>query len=111
MKLHRLHCEEPYFSLIRKGLKRVEGRKNSPKYQSIKQGDSIEFYCGDQSFLTEVTEVRLYRDLRAYLEDVTPPKALPGVRTMEEAIAIYLQWSREEEIARFGFLGIFVKTI
>ncbi|CRX39527.1 ASCH domain-containing protein [Estrella lausannensis] len=111
MKQHRIHCEEPYFSLIREGLKRVEGRKNSPKYQLISPGDTIEFYCGDNSFLTTVTEIRRYDTLTAYLEDVTPEKALPGIQTMEEATAVYLQWSTEEEIARSGFLGIFVKTI
>lgn len=95
MKLHRLHCEEPYFSLIRKGLKRVEGRKNSQKYQSIKQGDSIKFYCEDRSFLTKVTAVQHYRDLRTYLEDVTPLKALPGIQTMEEAIASICNGARK----------------
>lgn len=110
MTLHRLHCQEPYFSLIHQGLKCVEGRKNSPKYQMIRQGDRIEFFCGSEAFLTEVVEIRCYPDLVAYLSDVTPQKALPGIQTMDEAVAIYLQWSSEEEIARFGFLGIFVKT-
>lgn len=111
MNKHRLHCEEPYFSLIRNGLKKVEGRKNSPRYQNILPGDVIEFYCGDSSFLAEVTEIKRYKGLTEYLTSVTPEGALPGVQSMEEAIRIYHQWSSEEEILRYGFLGLFVKPL
>lgn len=109
--MFHLICDEPWFSYIRQGVKPVEGRKNSPKYQKIRAGDFIEFSNGKEHFLTVVTEVRAYTSLEDYLEDVTLQKALPNVTSLEEAIKIYHQWSTPDEIRTHGFLGIFIKSI
>lgn len=106
-----LTCDEPWFSYIRKGIKPVEGRKNSPKYQKMRVGDFIEFSNGNEHFRCMITEIRSYPSLERYLEDVTLPKALPNVSSLEEAIKIYHQWSTPEEINQYGFLGIFVKLV
>lgn len=108
---HLLICDEPWFSFIREGVKPVEGRKNSPKFQKIKIGDFIDFSNGKENFLTLVTEIRVYSSLEEYLEDVTLPKALPNVASLSEAIKIYHQWSTPKEIKTYGFLGIFIKLI
>lgn len=107
--IFKMICDEPWFSYIRKGIKPVEGRKNSPKNQKIKVGDFIEFSNGNETFLALVEEVRAYSSLEDYLKDVTFQKALPGVSSFEDAIATYLQWSTLDEIKENGFLGIFVK--
>ena len=107
----QLICDEPWFSFIRQGIKPVEGRKNSPKYQKIQPGDFIEFINGTDKFLSLVTEIRSYVSLEEYLYDVTPSKALPGVSTLKEAINIYLPWSTPEDIQKHGFLGIFIKPL
>lgn len=109
--IHQLTCDEPWFSLIRAGLKPVEGRKNSSKYQKIKKGDLINFQNGKESFLAEVTEVKFYECLEDYLQDVTLQKALPNVFSFSEAINIYHQWNTPEEIQKYGFLGIFIALI
>jgi len=75
----KLFCDEPWFSLIREGIKPVEGRKNSPKYQNIRVGDPIEFTNGKESFLTKVVAIRSYTSLEDYLDDVGFATALPGV--------------------------------
>lgn len=104
-----LNCDEPWFSLIRDGIKPVEGRKNSPKYQPIQAGDFIDFSNGDEHFMTIVTEIRRYSSVEEYLEDVTITKALPGVPSFTEAVKTYHLWNTPEEIQKHGFLGIFVK--
>jgi ASC-1-like (ASCH) protein len=104
-------CDDPWFSLIRQGVKPVEGRKNSPKYQHIRPGDTIQFINGEDNFLARVIEIKSYISLEAYLQDVTVEKALPGVKELEEATKIYQQWSTPEEIQTHGFLGIFVEPI
>ncbi len=106
--LHVLHCEEPWFSYLRKGIKPVEGRKNTFKYQTINVGDLIKFTYQNEHFLVRVTEIRSYASLEEYLTDVTIEKALPGIVSLAEAINTYLQWSTPEEIKSHGFLGIFV---
>jgi ASC-1-like (ASCH) protein len=111
MKSIDIHCEDPWFSFIRKGIKPVEGRKKTHRYAKIQKGDRIHFINGSESFVTEVTEVREYPSIEMYLEDVTLEKALPGVKSLEEALQIYYQWSTEENIRKYGFLGIFVRPL
>ena len=116
MKRHKqtifqLVCDEPWFSYIRKGIKPVEGRKNSPKYQHIQVDDLIDFSNGKEQFRTIVTEIRSYASLEGYLNDVTVQKALPNVSSLEDAVKIYHQWSTPDEIKTHGFLGIFVKLV
>lgn len=111
MAIFKIHCEEPWFSYIRQGIKPVEGRKATHTYKNIKAGDKIKFFQGQENFMAEVTEVRKYDSIEKYLEDVTPEKALPGTKTIEEGLEIYYQWSSEEKIRQYGFLGIFVKPI
>lgn len=106
-----LHCDEPWFSYIRKGIKPVEGRKNSPKYQKIQINDLIDFSNGNDHFRAIVTEIRSYPSLEDYLNDVTIQKALPNISSLEEAIDIYHQWSTPDEIRKHGFLGIFIKPL
>lgn len=111
MKLIDIHCEDPWFSYIRQGIKPVEGRKKTHRYAKIRAGDRINFMNGKEHFLVDVIEVREYPTIEKYLEDVTLEKALPGVKTTKEALDIYYAWSTEENIRQYGFLGIFVRPI
>ncbi len=111
MAAFNIHCDDPWFSYIRQGLKPVEGRKATHSYKKITTGDFINFSNGTESFKALVTEIRQYESLEAYLEDVTLAKALPGVNTLQEGLDIYYQWSTEEKIKQYGFLGIFIKPV
>lgn len=108
MTTFNIHCDDPWFSYILQGIKTVEGRKKTHTYKKIKVGDKINFSNGKESFIANVTEIREYDTIEKYLEDVTPEKALPGIKTTEEALNIYYQWSPEEKIKQYGFLGIFI---
>lgn len=109
--IFKIHCDDPWFSLIRQGVKSVEGRKKTHTYKNIRVGDQINFTNGKESFIADVTEVREYPSIEKYLEDVSVEKALPGIKTLEEALAIYYQWTPEEKIKQYGFLGIFIKPV
>lgn len=111
MVIHNIHCDDPWFSYIRQGVKPVEGRKKTHTYKRIKAGDQINFSNGKESFVAAVTEIREYATLEEYLNDVTLEKALPGITSLEEALQIYYQWTTEEKIRQYGFLGIFIKPI
>lgn len=111
MAIFNIHCEDPWFSFIRSGVKTVEGRKGTHSYKKIKVGDQINFTNGHESFIANVTEIREYSSLEHYLTDVSLEKALPGVKSTEEALNIYYEWSSEEKIRQYGFLGIFVQPI
>ena len=110
-EIMNLICDDPWFTYIKNGVKPVEGRKNSPKYQNIRAGCIIDFSNGKDNFLVLVVEVRSYPSLEAYLNDVTFQKALPGVSSFEDAVNVYHEWSTPEEIQKHGFLGIFVELL
>lgn len=111
MAIFNIHCKDPWFSYIRQGVKPVEGRKKTHTYKKIKVGDQIHFINGQESFLADVTEIREYASIEKYFEDVTLEKALPGINSVEEGLNVYYQWSTEQQIRQYGFLGIFVKPI
>lgn len=106
-----IHCDDPWFSYIRQGIKPVEGRKKTHSYKKIRAGDKIKFSNGKESFIADVIEIREYDSIEQYIEDVSLEKALPGVKTLEEALKIYYEWSPEEKIRQYGFLGIFIKSV
>ncbi|MBA3815069.1 MAG: ASCH domain-containing protein [Parachlamydiaceae bacterium] len=111
MATFNIHCDDPWFSYIRQGIKTVEGRQATHSYKKIGVSDIINFSNGTESFKAIVTQIRKYESLETYLEDVTLEKALPDIKTLEEAIDIYYQWTSEEKIKKYGFLGIFVKPL
>ncbi|CUI16101.1 hypothetical protein PNK_0473 [Candidatus Protochlamydia naegleriophila] len=111
MATFNIHCDDPWFSYIRQGVKPVEGRKKTHSYKRIQVGDNINFSNGTDSFMAKVTEIREYDTIEQYLEDVTLEKALPGIATLEEALGIYYQWSPKEKISQYGFLGIFIHPV
>ena len=106
-----IHCDDPWFTYIRQGIKPVEGRKKTHSYKKIKAGDQINFSNGQESFFANVTEIREYDSIEKYLEDVSLENALPGIKSIEEALNIYYQWSTEEKVRQYGFLGIFITPI
>ncbi len=110
---HTLTCENPWFTKLKNGEKRVEGRKGSEKNNAIQAGDRILFNSPDaqDSFWVQVEKVERYLSLDEYLNAVTLKEALPGVSTVEAGKAIYHQWSSPEEIAEKGFLAIWVKVV
>jgi ASC-1-like (ASCH) protein len=111
-----MNVSEPYHSLIKTGVKPVEGRKISSTWGKIQTSDTITMTCEDRdAFDVVVTKVNRYLPnigdpLTAYLENETLERALPGVTSLEVGRQIYLQWSSEEEISKLGMMGINVKV-
>jgi len=105
----RLHCQNPYFDYLKKGVKTIEGRKNSPKYQKLKVGNIVEFYCDNDSFFCKITQIDKYKNLREYLENNDLSNIIPNAKSIEEAEKIYRSFS--DDIDDYEFLGIHVKSI
>lgn len=108
---YKIHCQEPWFSLLMSGKKPVEGRKNSSFYRKIKAGDEIIFFVDNRSFKALVTGVNQYAGVKEYLTVETLERALPGVSNLDEGLRVYHAWNTPEEISRDGFLGIQIKVI
>lgn len=84
--------QKKYLDLIREGKKTVEGRVNQRKYQKIHIGDLVAFKSSeltDPSVLCVVKEKKIYLTFKEMLQTEGVENCLPGVSSLDEALAIY----------------------
>ncbi|TYK29256.1 RNA-binding ASCH domain protein, putative isoform 2 [Cucumis melo var. makuwa] len=77
-----LHVQEPFFTQLKDGLKRVEGRCAAGNYNRIQSGALILF---NKCLLFEVQDVRQYPSFYAMLKAESLDNVLPGVKTLTDA--------------------------
>ncbi|KAL5781165.1 hypothetical protein ACOSP7_006194 [Xanthoceras sorbifolium] len=103
-----LHVDEPFFSLIKDGVKTVEGRCAVGDYNRIGSGAMILL---NKCMLLEVQCVRHYASFLEMLEAENLEKVLPGVQTIEEGVRIYRKFYVEEKERSNGVLALCVSSI
>ena len=111
MAEHLMKFSDPWFSLIRDGKKKIEGRMAEPKWLAIHPGDYIRMILKDESFVVKVSKVVRYYEgefdpLTEYLIHEGINNCLPGVNTLKEAREVYLQYFRQEDIDQYGMVAI-----
>jgi ASC-1-like (ASCH) protein len=111
MKILELHCQNPWFSFLRKGIKTIEGRKYSTKYQDLRKNDIIIFCNKDDKFKAKVVNITIYKNLDEYLTQNDLNNILPTIKSLEKAREIYLNFNSEEELKKYKFIGIEIKVI
>jgi len=109
---HPIGVCQPWFSHLMSGKKTVLGREAQSKWKPLKVGQSLvvnspEYECA----VFVVIGIRHYPSLKEYLEAEGVDNCLPGIKTVEEGIAIYNQWSTDEDLAKYDFLAIEVKLL
>lgn len=105
-----IEVSEPWFSLIRDGIKKVEGRKGSPTWIDIKIGDVI-ISNGKEKFKMKIVGIHKYYGencLENYLKTEKIENVLPGIGTIEEGMKIYMSppinWT-QQELNKYGILA------
>ena len=99
---YRKELSEPWFTLIKLGLKKVEGRLRKTDFLSMKKGDTIVFWNNSFKFMRElrvkITSMKDYVSFEDYLEAETMEKCLPGLDTIPEGIALYRSYNFTKEL-------------
>lgn len=117
-----IDVSEPYFGMMRNGTKIIEGKKNTPKWQTFKVGTlaRIRKAGTDESFLVEIVAVRNYADHRSYLENEGLVNTLPGVDTINAGCEVYEKLMTPQgghihqtraEILQYGFRAMQLKIV
>ncbi|XWS09369.1 hypothetical protein CRYUN_Cryun40dG0079300 [Craigia yunnanensis] len=103
-----LHVQEPFFSMLRDGLKTIEGRCAVGEYNNIEPGSMILF---NKFLVLEVQDVHRYATFSKMLEAESLSQVLPGVKSTEEGVQIYRKFYTEEKERSNGVLAICVSNL
>ena len=95
------------FTAIRDGVKKVETRAHTTRYQRIKQGDAVMFVCGKERFKRQVKRVQHFKNITTILRVYKLRDVNPFVSSKKELEETY--WSfpgYNEKIRKFGLIAI-----
>ena len=106
---------EPWFSLIKLGIKKCEGRLNKGDFSKMKKNDYIIFENNDFGFLRstrcKITSIRNYNSFEIYLENETLKKCLPSIEKITEGVQIYHKYYSKEDEEKYKIIAIRIKPI
>ncbi|KAL5204113.1 hypothetical protein ABZP36_008984 [Zizania latifolia] len=100
-----LHVQEPFFTQLRAGSKKVEGRLATGNYNRITQGSLLLF---NKCLLLNVQAVTQYGSFCEMLQAEMTSKVLPGIPSIEEGVKVYRKFYTEEKENLYGVLAISV---
>ncbi|XP_008645233.1 uncharacterized protein [Zea mays] len=100
-----LHVQEPYFTQLRAGVKKVEGRLATGNYNRITQGSLLLF---NKCLLLNVEAVRKYNSFSEMLKGEKISNVLPGISSIVEGVKVYRKFYAEEKENSYGVLAISV---
>ena len=109
------HLSEPWFSLIKLGIKTCEGRLNKGDFLKMKVNDTIKFFNEDftfkRSYSVKITKITKYNTFENYLRGKTLKKTLPGINTIKDGLQIYYQYYSKEDEKKFKIIAIDIEVI
>tara|TARA_Y100000590_G_C15534482_1_gene944469 strand:- start:48 stop:395 length:348 start_codon:yes stop_codon:yes gene_type:complete len=112
---YKKNVSEPWFSLIKLGLKKCEGRLNKGDFSKMKKGDKITFINNEfgfqRDFSVKITSIHNYDTFNDYLKKETLEKCLPGINTIEEGTQIYYKYYTKNDEISYKIIAIRMKVI
>ena len=109
------HLSEPWFSLIKLGIKKCEGRLKTGIFAKLKKGDYIRFENADfgysRNFRVKITSIHDYNTFAEYLTKETLEKCLPGIDSLEHGLGVYYKYYKKEDEETFKVIAIRLKYI
>lgn len=108
---YKKNLSEPWFTLIKIGIKKYEGRLRKGDFEKINKGDFIIFNSGKRSFKAKVTEIKYYSVFKKFISDKGLKKCLPGIDSVKEGVEVYEQFYSKEDIKKYGVVSIRMKVL
>ena len=108
------NVSEPWFSLIKKGIKTVEGRLNKGKFSKMKVGDIVEWNNKNKKFITRITAIRHYKTFEDMIKTEGLDKVLPyhKIETVKQGVnMVYYQFYSKEDETKYGVIAIEVSVL
>jgi ASC-1-like (ASCH) protein len=107
-KTHKLLIREvdrKVFEAIKNKTKTIETRAATDKHCQIKEGDVLEFVCGEDILQKKVKSVKIFKAIEEMANEIEIKKIMPFVENIEEMKKVYYSFPRyEEKINKFGLI-------
>ncbi|MDD2646535.1 MAG: hypothetical protein PHV78_01370 [Patescibacteria group bacterium] len=95
------------FEEIKKGVKKIETRAATVRYQGIAVGDNVILSCGSQKIKKIVFKIEKFKSIDALLKKYKPATINPRLHTKKEALAMWHSFpGYEEKIKKHGLIAI-----
>lgn len=105
-----INVSPQWFSQIKNGKKKVEGRLHKGKFAALKKGHFLIITKDDQkhedTIVCIITNLVKYPSFQSYLVQEGLSNTLPGVKTIDDGIQIYRNFYSEEKEKENGVLAI-----
>jgi ASC-1-like (ASCH) protein len=94
------------FEEVKIGLKSIETRAGTIKYQPIEVGDTLIFVCGQNRCVKKVVKKFHWENIDAMVKEIDFKKVMPSVESINEMKKIYKSYPNyEKKIKEQGLLG------
>lgn len=94
------------FDDIRSGLKEIETRAATVKYQGIQEGDTLTFVCAGERFSKQVARVYRWPSIDAMVGEVAFRKVMPRAASVEAMRAAYASYpGYDDKLREHGLIG------
>jgi ASC-1-like (ASCH) protein len=94
------------FDEVRRGVKPIETRAATVRYQPIEVGDTLVFVCGEERFEKKVIKRYHWPSVDAMVAEIPFKHVMPDVGSVEEMKKAYSSYpDYDKKIAEFGLLG------
>ena len=101
MSIYEKNLSEPWFSLIKLKIKKVEGRLNKGDFANMNIGDFILFTNNElgfeRKFKIEIKGTSYYENFQTYLETETLERCLPGIEDIENGLNVYYKYYKKSD--------------
>jgi ASC-1-like (ASCH) protein len=117
MTIFEKNLSEPWFSLIKLGLKTTEGRLNKGDFKIMKKNDIIRFVNNDfninkpRKFKVKILSKKIYNSFSEYLIGEKIEKCLPGIDSLEEGLSVYYKYYKKEDEEEYKIVALRFKLI
>lgn len=94
------------FDEVRAGIKSVETRAGTVKYQPVAVGDTLTFVCDGEQFTKKIVKKFHWPSIDAMVQEIDFKKIMPSVSSVDEMKKVYASYpSYDEKIREHGLLG------
>jgi ASC-1-like (ASCH) protein len=114
MTIYNKTLKEPWFSLIKLGLKTVEGRLYKNEFANMKKRDIIIFENNDfdkRKITVKITKIKKYNTFQEYLEKEKLENCLPGFDSINDGVDVYYKYYSKEDEHKYKVVAIRMKIV